>query len=273
MKSHAAIARLLYGYLKDELNPDQREFVKGHLAECERCTTEVRMLREMLGLLPPASSRPSGERAREFWDRFAERVEGKLKPEKQRRRAETLTNWIPVYAPIWHRARYLAVFSGVATTLILLIALWNLDVLPVKTSTAGKTLQPVSAEQEVAGELRDYFRRSKTLFVGLSNMSISGDQPIDLTAERLAARELVRSARSLSGRTLDDRAAKLVMDVEKILIELANVETSYDFGEVEIIRGGINQENLLFKIRMAEKVYTVATHYTQQDPVLRRNIP
>ena len=44
-------------------------------------------------------------------------------------------------------------------------------------------------------------------------------------------------------------------DLEKILIELANIEEHRDLPNVEIVRGGIRQENLLFKIRMAEAMY------------------
>jgi hypothetical protein len=49
-----------------------------------------------------------------------------------------------------------------------------------------------------------------------------------------------------------------VSDLEKILIQLENIKSQHDLPDVEIIRGGIHQENLLFKTRMAEARYDSA---------------
>jgi len=43
--------------------------------------------------------------------------------------------------------------------------------------------------------------------------------------------------------------------MERILIELANLEEEADLPNVELIQSGIHRENLLFKIRMANPVY------------------
>jgi hypothetical protein len=69
---------------------------------------------------------------------------------------------------------------------------------------------------------------------------------------------LVREARYLKQQPLDVRSRQLMNDLERILIELANTEEQNDLPNVEIIRGGIHQENLLFKIRMAEAMYDSA---------------
>ena len=44
-------------------------------------------------------------------------------------------------------------------------------------------------------------------------------------------------------------------DMERILIELSNVEGHNDPSDMSIIRSGIHHENLLFKVRMAEARY------------------
>ena len=51
---------------------------------------------------------------------------------------------------------------------------------------------------------------------------------------------------------MEARSARLIGDLEKILIELANIEEDQDIPNVEMIRSGIRRENLLFKIRMTE---------------------
>jgi hypothetical protein len=77
----------------------------------------------------------------------------------------------------------------------------------------------------------------------------------DLSAEREVSRDLIKEARYLREQDIDRRSARLIEDLNKILIELANLEDEHDLPDVEIIRGGIHQENLLFKIRMAELMH------------------
>jgi hypothetical protein len=102
------------------------------------------------------------------------------------------------------------------------------------------------------------------LFVGLTNMKLHDDENIDLSAERKVSRQLIHEARYLKTQPIDERSAQLIGDLEKILIELANMKEENDISNVEIIRGGIHQENLLFKIRMAESLYdSVSSTNTQ----------
>jgi hypothetical protein len=66
---------------------------------------------------------------------------------------------------------------------------------------------------------------------------------------------------------LDDRSVRLLSDLQKIQIELANLDASYSAPEVELIRHGIRRENLLFKVRVSETLYErasfVHTNYTK----------
>ena len=100
--------------------------------------------------------------------------------------------------------------------------------------------------------LADYFRKSKILLVGISNISANKGERIDLSTERQAARELIQQARYLDNRFLDDRSQQLIKALERILLELANMEQHANVPDVEIVRSGIHDENMLFKIRMAE---------------------
>jgi hypothetical protein len=100
--------------------------------------------------------------------------------------------------------------------------------------------------------MNQYLRKSKVLLVGLENMKTGEGRTVDLTAERKASRALVDESRSLKQQPLDLHSVQLMNDVDKILIELANTDESESSPHVEMLRGGIRQENLLFKIRMAE---------------------
>jgi hypothetical protein len=127
----------------------------------------------------------------------------------------------------------------------------------VVTQTAETIAPAVEETRPSPGgpDVRQYLRRSRALFVGLENMRVPDRQPVDLGTERKVSRELLQETRALQLEPLDIRTARLVGDMEKILIEIANADETPAGPGLEIIRGGIRQENLLFKLRMAETTY------------------
>ena len=107
--------------------------------------------------------------------------------------------------------------------------------------------------------------------MGITNISAVQGQTVDLSVERQAARGLIRQARYLDQQSLDERSRELIKALERILLELANMKQEADLPDVEIVRSGIHQENMLFKIRMAELAYetppsrnTKTTNFTNQ---------
>ncbi len=121
-----------------------------------------------------------------------------------------------------------------------------------QTAHPEPPLNTVQHVENTVDPMGQYLRRSKVLLVGLSNLKTADGSPVDLSVERTVSRELIREARNLGEEHLDPRSVLLLRDLQKILIELANMEQQSDLPNVEIIRSGIEQENLLFKIRMAE---------------------
>ena len=105
-------------------------------------------------------------------------------------------------------------------------------------------------------ELADYFRKSKVLLIGISNISIERGERLDVSTERRAARKLFQQARYLGAQAHDERSRVLIEALERILLELANMDQQADLPEVEIVRAGMHQENMLFKIRMAETEFS-----------------
>jgi hypothetical protein len=104
--------------------------------------------------------------------------------------------------------------------------------------------------------MNEYLKKSRVLLVGLSNHRGEGNDREDLSIERGRSRQLVHEARFLKRQPLDVRSAKLVDDLERIQIELANLDENRAASDVEPIIAGIRQENLLFKIRMTEMLMT-----------------
>jgi hypothetical protein len=273
MNGHGDIQLMLYEYLRDELTPADRATVETHLSSCKDCTGELKALHETLSLIPVTVTVPSEERTEEFWHSFASSVTAKASVRKRTTKnpfAE-LVDWIE--ETLLLRPRYAYTVGGSIAVALATLAFWTF-ITPTPrdlsgTGQHGKLLEHVSrpttdgqAVNEQSGipvqRVNDYFRKSKTLLVGLANMKIDNTERLDFSAERRVSRDLVREARYLKQQPLDVRSRHLMNDLEKILIELENIEEQSDLSNVEIIRGGIHQENLLFKIRMAEAMYDSA---------------
>ena len=254
---HSEVRNLLYDYLSNELTNEERVTVESHLSSCKPCSEELRGLQQTLAILPHPSDDPSGERDETVWRRIAENVEREFQerhrpsPHLLDRLVETLRS----YCTLRPASAY--AIGGSLAVVILALALMRWQ--PKQHVTDGTT-QPVDstailARYETQERISEYFRKSRTLLVGIANMKTDDEQNLDLSAERKLSRSLVHEARYLRHQPLDGRSARLVDDLQKILIELANLEERNDAPNVEIIRSGIHQENLLFKIRMAEASY------------------
>lgn len=165
------------------------------------------------------------------------------------------------------RPNYAYAIGGSLATILLALLLfpWQpteeqqpADILPVQNDATGMPTN-FNANQE---RVRQYFRSSRTLLVGLANVATEDAANFDVSEEKMKARTLIHEARFVKTQPLNNRAERLVNNLERVLIELANLDESNDISNVEIIRSGIRQENLLFKIRMAEASFDTARTVT-----------
>ena len=253
---HAKAQRQLYEYLQDELPAADRARLEEHLRSCARCARALTGIRDASGLLSRPATLPSDERSDQFWEAFADRVLERIRTAsapsvRGRARIELLRiPWL-----LYKRA----ILAGTATVAVamVLIALWPArEQQPTDASGAAMTESPLDVQTDL--RMDHYLRRSKVLLVGLANLKTSVDHPADISVERRASRELAEETRYLKQLPLDRQSARLLNDLDKIFIGLSNIEESRNPQEVEMIRGGIHRQNLLFKVRMAEAMYNQA---------------
>lgn len=248
--SHADIRANLYDFIRGELGADERETIEHHLASCGECRRDAEALASLLSDFRPEERSPNSERPDAYWQSFASRVEQRL---AQDRRPWALGRWASNRLASWAQGvrRPSVALVGAALAVILSIGLWLTSETPTGKGPRGDVVVPVmgaSSRQAV----EEYLLGSRMLLIGFANMSPEEGKPMDLSLERTAARSLVQQARLLADEGLDERSQELVRELERILIELANLEESADVPAIEIIRTGVRQQNLLFKIRMAE---------------------
>lgn len=264
MSIHSRIRLQLFDYVKGELPDDEKKTVEAHLTACAECAEEAGELRSTMDAMASAVPSPSEHRTDEYWQGFAAAVERRVmaeRPPAHRRRQSVLE----LIETLWIYKHPRLTSAGVAfVALIVALVIWKWPA-PERPSVASdrRTTQqqvfPVSSQR-----VEEYFRKSKVLLIGLSNMSAEEAGPVDLSTEKRVSRELVHEARYLRTQPLDDRSARLIDDLQRILIELANMHEQGDLPNMEIIRGGIHKENLLFKIRMAEQLYDSASYASVQ---------
>jgi hypothetical protein len=251
--NHKEVRHNLYDFLRNALDDDERRLVQEHLDACGPCKHELQHLERTLQLLSPALSDPAAVRDDAFWNELAQDVEKQIGGTARfgvvRRMVENVrafTMLRPTYA------------YAAAASLILLVALLftRQPVQKERAMVDGVSSSEHALVQERPEErMSEYFRKSRTLLVGIANMRPEHIAARDLSEEQEFSRALVHEARALKQQGLDPRAARLVNDLEKIFIEFTNIEPSRHVRDVELVRSGIVQENLLFKLRMAEAVF------------------
>jgi Putative zinc-finger len=271
MNTHAKVRLMLYEYVKNELSAKDRPFVDAHLASCAVCVSELHEMEETLQVVTISPSLPSDERTEEYWHGCASTIVEAATGKKHRHRnsVREFLEWIE-HIRLVH-ADYVYAFGGAVAVCLAVLTFWTLYA-PSKPDYSSlfqgksKLLHHVAPDSSgIDGEqsgtmvparrIGQYFRRSKTLLVGLANLKTEPGDQLDFSTERRVSRDLIREARYLKQQPIDPRSRRLMNELERILIELENIKQDDNLPNVEIIRSGIHHENLLFKIRMAEAMY------------------
>ncbi len=256
MTQHSDIRSCLYEYAMDSLNDDVRRRVEQHLSSCHACTHDLKELQDAIALLSQAAAEPSEEKDEAFWHSLSNNIEREIRLRTQTRPSLFDVYFEKVKRFFTFRPAYAYTLSGSLAMMIIAVILFQVQ--PLKQASVVSTLPADDSAMRLAlfknnqERVSQYFQNSRTLLVGLANMQTEDAAHVDLSAEKTKARTLIREARFVKAQPINNRTERLVNDLERILIELANLEESKDLPNVELIRSGIHQENLLFKIRMAE---------------------
>jgi hypothetical protein len=263
----AHVRELLYDVATGDASPVDTERVRAHTAMCPSCAADLEVIREAVAAFPRAEAPPGDARDEAFWTALANEVEGTIRstPPAPRSLLELLRDAADAFVSA-NRVRLLAGAGTLALATAVILLLWRETPAP---NNAARPADPVPANtvagipaQDASLRMNDYLKKSRVLLVGITNMKTDAPE-MDLSAERKQSRALIHEARYLRTQRLDARSAKLIGDLDRILIELANVEDRDDLPGVELIRTGIRKENLLFKIRMTENLMQ-ATERTPQ---------
>ncbi|MBI5020599.1 MAG: zf-HC2 domain-containing protein [Ignavibacteriales bacterium] len=254
MIRHKKIQIQLYDYLQNALPESDRKIVENHLRSCEVCKRSVEDVKKVIDKFESVTA-PADERNAEYWNNFAMSVERKI---HTRRNKLIVSNIIDQLYSLFVINKKTTIAFSTAMILIFVVGLWYTNELRTIKSPAYRS----SAENQdtilVEKRVGDYFRKSKTLLVGLTNLEVDQGQSLDLNTEQNISRELINESRNLRRQPIDIRSAELIGDMENLLVNFSEIGSRTNHPEFENIRQKIYRDNLLFKIRMAEFEFSEA---------------
>ncbi len=125
---------------------------------------------------------------------------------------------------------------------------------PTSPATAIVQAQPLSAgarERVLLTEIGDHLERSQLALIELINSKTNG--AVDITAEQVLARELAavnRLFRRAAADAGEPGLASVLEQLELVLIEVANGPAKLSADEFAALRGRIDTDGLLFKVKV-----------------------
>jgi hypothetical protein len=256
MSVHSHIQQQLYAYVRGELDAPAMEEIARHISSCLSCRQELNELSLFFERTIDEAQTPSEARSPEYWPEFADTIMQRIQSPARTVKKSPLGFWDTIIESIFpYRVPVIGV-AGVMAIAIIILIFWQK---PTSQNPHGIAEQPLYVDTSVNlvdKRFESYLRKSKTLLIGVTNMDLKTDQPIDFTAEQKVSHELVSEARSLQHqRPIVVHSGQLLNDLEKIQVDLMNIDQRNPVPHIEMIQHGIRDGNLLFKIRMAESAY------------------
>ncbi len=255
-KMEEKILASLYG----ELSPEEEKGLARHLDACPACRTEHdAMARTLLTMGRKAAADPGAE----YWSGYYEKLEkrmvadGVFAPAKPAGRPAG-----PEKAPFGRKLfpRWAFAAAGALGLLAAGILIGRLTIergplVAGKPAVSGEAAVVPAAD--LSGRASRYVGRSKVILLAIANFdpATKDIHGLNLPVQKAMSRDLVKEAAVLKDDLRaagDRRLERLVAELETILIQIANLKSETDLPGVEIVKAGLGQQDILFKINLSE---------------------
>ncbi|MBN1272421.1 MAG: zf-HC2 domain-containing protein [Candidatus Aminicenantes bacterium] len=242
----------LYG----ELSMKEARRLKMHLDSCEGCAEEYKKTEAVLEIL---DKRKRPDPGKDYWDNYWNRLH-------QRIRSEGVT---PTEPSAWKKImadRFEVVpkwaFQAAAALILVAVGFFigsrYFGRSPEGTLSRQAELQGTpESRSSLVHQAQDYIERSKILILAMVNFNPDEEDPyaLNLPYQKQVSGRLVKEAILLKEGLTDPAHKKmreLVVDLELILLQIANLESENDLAAVEFVKSGVDQTGILLRINTME---------------------
>ncbi len=241
-----------------ELDAKMKRFFKDHLLVCDKCQSEFN---EMKSTLKFMSKRVRPEPPKEFWDSYEKRLTQRIKRDEVSQ-VERESWWSKIadafgFAPKW-------AYQAAAALVLIVVGVFigRMVFAPSASELQQASLQPgiITQQQpgtELAHRTQHYIERSKLILLALVNFDPSTEDPyaLDLPYQQRVSKELVQEASYLKRELAESdqqRLENLIVDLERVLLQIANLESQNDFEAIELVKEGVTSRGILMEINLTD---------------------
>jgi hypothetical protein len=234
-----------------DLESGSRETFDRHLAGCPKC---ARRYADLAATVRKFEARPAPDAPPEFWDGYWESLERRMAAEAESDGA------VPAAVPSRPRRAFFLrrwAYGAAGAAIILAVGIFigrEIGRRPGPTAVATRAVPRLS--EPLALRAAHHLKRSRMLILAVVNTDPgTGDTlGLNLPLQKRTSEALVVEAAALKKEIggADRRLERLLSDLEIILLQIANLEPAPDTADIEVIRAGVENRDLLFKIRLNE---------------------
>jgi hypothetical protein len=242
MKKHH-LEHLFIDALEDLLSDEQKALFNAHLVECSKCARTYANLKSTFAQTKNAIAPQPTEK---FWDHYWHNLQYRLDEPKR-----SLNMWAVISR--FKVEQYLKAGLAAAAAIILSIGLYFGELNFRVSDITQKPLVDISTIHTAASS---YLERSKILLTSFSNIEpIKSARIHNFDQQKALSRKLVDQTTQLK-EELDPQTQKrmlsLIDDLEVVLLQIANIDSSYNLNTIEMIQYSVEQKSILFKLNLQE---------------------
>jgi hypothetical protein len=267
MSESKHVSERLYDFLSELLPEAERAAVAEHLARCSRCAAERTKVEQALKILnaerfdPPQL--PEG-----YWQAYWVDVETRLRASS--RRYPVLQRLLDLVRPSGGEQilspKIAYGLLGFALGIIVAAAVLSpylgrkdqsgaTQMFGTHQDTSATEMESaplISTTREFSEPLIQFFQKAKTFLIGVKNLDERTGVGRDLATERTVSKQLAAECRVLKRQPLDPRVQQLLSELDVVLVQLSKVKDEGDSLKLDLVKEGIESNNLLMKIRVQE---------------------
>jgi hypothetical protein len=231
---HLTDEQLVWLYYGEERG---RAAAEQHLAGCEQCRTAFGELERSLKLITEAL--PAVERDENYGARVWARLDLK-------ERRSSAGFWEALFTP-----RRLALAGAMVVLVVAAFVAGRFW--PYSQPQVAQPVPPQVRERVLLVAVGDHLDRSQMVLLEIMNGK--PEAQVDISAEQQSAQELIsanRLYRQTAARAGDTGVARVLDELERVLLEIANGPSRLSSEEFEELRKRVEAQGILFKVRVID---------------------